>query len=95
MNFKDVPTGVIFTHNANECKKASTRTAKLLAFNRTFYFAMSEDVQPMSATELECFTWFERDRQQVGLRTPGGYEVISYRDKWLDAWQTKLEGEQR
>lgn len=29
------------------------------------------------------------------LRTPGGYEVISYRDKWLDAWQTKLEGEQR
>lgn len=76
MNFKDVPIGVIFTHNGNECKKVSTHTAKLLAFGRTFYFGMREDVEPMSATELECFTWFERDRQQVGLRTPGGYEVF-------------------
>ena len=80
MNFKDVPIGVIFTIQGHECKKASTRTAKLLASNRTTYFGMREDVQPMSATELECFTWFERDRQQVGLRTPGGHEVFCLND---------------
>jgi hypothetical protein len=77
--FSDLPIGAFFTHNGNECRKRSTRTADLLAYNRHFYFAGHDPVEPIKT--FEAFTWFERDRQQVGLRTPGGYEVFCLNDE--------------
>jgi hypothetical protein len=79
MHFSSLPIGALFTHNGKECRKRSTSTADLLAFKRLFFFARLELVEPI--TTFEVFTWFERDRQQVGLRTTGGYEVFCLNDE--------------
>lgn len=79
--FSDLPLGALFTWNGKELRKRSTRTGADLRGQGqiTFYFAPFDPVEPVKT--FEAFTWFERDRQQVGLRTPGGYEVFCLNDE--------------
>lgn len=43
--FKALPIGAKFFCNGNECQKVSSRTGKLLAYDRTFYFEMDSVVR--------------------------------------------------
>jgi hypothetical protein len=40
--FRDMPLRTLFVLNGNRCQKVSTRTARLLDYNRTFYFGQRE-----------------------------------------------------
>jgi len=42
--FAAVAVGATFMCNGNACHKVSTRTARLVAFDRVFYFGMRENV---------------------------------------------------
>lgn len=42
--FAALPVGAYFMANGNACKKLSSRTARLLAYGRTFYFGNAETV---------------------------------------------------
>lgn len=42
--FIDIPIGGYFVCNGNLCEKKSSRTALLLQFNKSFYFAQSTPV---------------------------------------------------
>lgn len=45
--FEDIPVGQKFICNMNLYSKRSTRTARLLKYDRTFYFSMSDSCQPV------------------------------------------------
>jgi hypothetical protein len=43
--FSELAIGALFIHNGNVCLKLSTRTARLVQFNRTFYFSKTDFVE--------------------------------------------------
>jgi len=56
--FSEIRIGGLFHANGNDCQKMSTRTAKLLAYGRTFYFGKDEIVHAVKAKkETTPFNW--------------------------------------
>lgn len=49
--FKNIPVGRRFECNGNECIKTSTRTARLIEYNRVFYFRQSELCRLLAAVQ--------------------------------------------
>ena len=48
MEFQEVRVGRMFRMNGNDYVKQSSRTARLLAYDRVFYFRKTEVVHPVS-----------------------------------------------
>jgi hypothetical protein len=48
VDFEDLPVGRLFHHNGNDYLKQSTRTAKLLAYDRVFYFRKNDYIHPIA-----------------------------------------------
>ena len=46
--FLDLPVGRLFHYNGNDFLKQSTRTAKLLAYDRVFYFKKTDYIHPIA-----------------------------------------------
>ena len=48
IDFKDLRVGRMFHYNGNDYFKQSSRTARLLAYDRVFYFRMNDYVHPVA-----------------------------------------------
>jgi len=48
LEFQEVRVGRMFRMNGNDYVKQSTRTARLLAYDRVFYFRKTEVVHPVA-----------------------------------------------
>jgi hypothetical protein len=48
LEFQEVRVGRMFRMNGNDYVKQSSRTARLLAYDRVFYFRKTEVVHPVS-----------------------------------------------
>lgn len=51
MKFKDLPVGQLFECNGNIAVKCSTRTARLIQYDRVFYYHGGTEVTPKTATK--------------------------------------------
>ena len=46
--FNELPVGRLFRCNGNDYRKQSTRTARMLANGRVFYFGRNETIHPIA-----------------------------------------------
>ena len=51
MKFKDLPVGQLFECNGNLAVKCSTRTARLIQYDRVFYYQQDTEVTPKTTKE--------------------------------------------
>jgi len=49
MMFSEIAIGASFYCNGNVCVKKSTRTALIVKYGRTFYYAQNETVEAINA----------------------------------------------